>query len=167
MTRPAKWREHAACKGVDSELFFPVSGKREHATEALQVCAACPVRQACLDDAVERGDDWAVLGGHTAKERQAMRGDVALKHVRQAIRYHLDRGRTDTEIATRVGCGVAAVAQIRASRYTADRDAAILRLAADGASSRAIAAQLGIGREVVRGVLTRAARTAATAGEAA
>jgi hypothetical protein len=43
----ARWRELAACRGIDPEVFFP--GRGETAGPARRVCAACPVRQSCLE----------------------------------------------------------------------------------------------------------------------
>jgi WhiB family redox-sensing transcriptional regulator len=41
------WRNRAACKGVDPDIFYPVSD--EEAEEAKAICALCPVREACLE----------------------------------------------------------------------------------------------------------------------
>jgi WhiB family transcriptional regulator, redox-sensing transcriptional regulator len=69
------WRELAACRGADSELFYPVgddwagAGNARRAEAAKAVCADCPVALSCLADAVERGDLFAVLGGTLPDER--------------------------------------------------------------------------------------------------
>ena len=43
------WRDRAACRGMDINLFFiPPSGKND-ATAAKNVCATCPVAHPCLD----------------------------------------------------------------------------------------------------------------------
>ena len=46
----ASWRKRAACRGIDPEVFYPVSD--EDAEEAKAICAMCPVRQACLEHAL-------------------------------------------------------------------------------------------------------------------
>jgi len=46
----ARWREQAICRGTDLNLFYPERG--ESAGPARQVCAACPVRQQCLEYAL-------------------------------------------------------------------------------------------------------------------
>jgi WhiB family transcriptional regulator, redox-sensing transcriptional regulator len=46
----ARWRELAACRGIDLDVFFPSRG--ESAGPARQVCAQCPARQPCLDYAI-------------------------------------------------------------------------------------------------------------------
>jgi len=67
----ARWRELAACRGADLNLFFPERG--ESAGAARQVCAACPVRQACLDYAISNRIVHGVWGGLTERERRALR----------------------------------------------------------------------------------------------
>jgi WhiB family redox-sensing transcriptional regulator len=67
----ARWRELAACRGTDLELFFP--GRGESAGPARQVCAACPVRQACLDYAITNRIAYGVWGGLTERERRPLR----------------------------------------------------------------------------------------------
>jgi WhiB family redox-sensing transcriptional regulator len=68
----------AACRGQDLELFFGPDGERGEArdireTEAKQVCGRCPVREACLEDAMEHHDRHGVFGGTTADERAEAR----------------------------------------------------------------------------------------------
>jgi Transcription factor WhiB len=67
----ARWRELAACRGTDLNLFFP--GRGESAGAARQVCAACPVRQPCLDYAITNRIVHGVWGGLTERERRALR----------------------------------------------------------------------------------------------
>jgi WhiB family redox-sensing transcriptional regulator len=70
------WRELAACRGADPELFHPVGyawegeGNAARARAALAVCAVCPVQLECLSEAVELGDVFAVLGGTLPAERR-------------------------------------------------------------------------------------------------
>ncbi len=44
------WREQARCKGIDPEVFYPVSD--EESDEAKSICAECPVRLPCLEFAL-------------------------------------------------------------------------------------------------------------------
>ena len=67
----ARWRELAACRGADLSLFFPERG--ESAEPARRVCAACPVRQPCLDYAITNGIVHGIWGGLTERERRALR----------------------------------------------------------------------------------------------
>lgn len=72
---PEHWSERAACQGVDLAVFFPPSGGSQTSRPALRICASCPVRQECLDDAlaVEVTSSyqcvWGVRGGMTEPER--------------------------------------------------------------------------------------------------
>jgi len=66
-----RWRELAACRGIDLGVFFPERGAS--AGPARQVCAACPVRQPCLDYAVTNRITSGVWGGLTERERRALR----------------------------------------------------------------------------------------------
>ncbi len=70
------WRSHAACRGMSGEIFFPtaVEGPTYAAQVAVAkaVCAGCPVRSECLDEALARIPD-GIAGGLTAEERRALR----------------------------------------------------------------------------------------------
>lgn len=69
------WRELAACRDEDPELFFPVSelgpGARQVA-EAKAVCGRCPVRAQCLRYAVDAGLGHGIFGGTTEQERRQL-----------------------------------------------------------------------------------------------
>jgi WhiB family transcriptional regulator, redox-sensing transcriptional regulator len=70
------WRQRAACRDQDPELFFPLSemgpGARQ-AERAKSVCARCPVRAECLGYALDNGLDHGIFGGTTETERRALR----------------------------------------------------------------------------------------------
>ena len=67
----ARWRELAACRGAELNLFFPERG--ESADSARRICAACPVRQPCLDYAITNRIVHGIWGGLTERERRALR----------------------------------------------------------------------------------------------
>jgi WhiB family redox-sensing transcriptional regulator len=67
----ARWRELAACRGAGLDLFFPERG--ESAGPARLLCAACPVRQPCLDYAITNRITHGIWGGLTERERRALR----------------------------------------------------------------------------------------------
>lgn len=73
MTMHQDWTADAACRGLDTELFYPVADTARLAAPAKAICADCPVRADCLAWALEIGDDHAVLGGLTPRERRALR----------------------------------------------------------------------------------------------
>jgi WhiB family redox-sensing transcriptional regulator len=62
------WRQHAACRGVEPEIFYPASD--EEAAVAKSVCGVCPVRQLCLEYALSSRERDGVWGGATEKERR-------------------------------------------------------------------------------------------------
>lgn len=73
------WRDDAACRGTDPELFFPTGTARatttaymSQVTEAKRICRRCPVSVQCLAWAVETGQGYGIWGGMTEDER---RGD--------------------------------------------------------------------------------------------
>jgi WhiB family redox-sensing transcriptional regulator len=69
------WRDHAACRDVDPDLFFPfgTSGASMlQIDEAKQICRACPVCGPCLRWALDSGDA-GVWGGTTEDERRNLR----------------------------------------------------------------------------------------------
>lgn len=79
-----RWLDEAACDGADPAIFDPVN--RHVAARATAVCAACPVRRACLLDALEDEEDtaygpWLVRGGMTPKERRDLRGQARARLV--------------------------------------------------------------------------------------
>lgn len=65
------WQDSAACIGADTAIFFPESG--DPVGPAKAICRACPAREQCLADALERGEVHGVWGGLSAKERRKYR----------------------------------------------------------------------------------------------
>ena len=66
------WWPRAACKGTDQSLFF--ADDSESIAAAKAVCARCPVREQCLDFALQ-GRHYGIWGGLTDKERARLRRD--------------------------------------------------------------------------------------------
>ncbi|MFG3497683.1 WhiB family transcriptional regulator [Streptomyces sp. NPDC047928] len=74
------WRQAAACRDEDPDLFFPVGTGGPalmQAEEAKRVCARCPVRERCLEWALGTGQDFGVWGGTGENERRALRRRAA------------------------------------------------------------------------------------------
>lgn len=70
------WRELAACRPHDPELFFPLgpAGQSlEDAERAKAICASCPVRRDCLDFALDTSQEYGIWGGLTEDERRVLR----------------------------------------------------------------------------------------------
>lgn len=82
--RAADWRDRAACTNADPDLFFPEKNTPAATVrEAKRICASCPVRQACLEEAIRSGEPDAICGGLTAAERA---GKLGAPRVRRAGR---------------------------------------------------------------------------------
>jgi WhiB family redox-sensing transcriptional regulator len=62
------WRQHAACRGLDPEIFYPATD--EEADVAKAVCEVCAIRQACLEHALGSRERDGIWGGATEKERR-------------------------------------------------------------------------------------------------
>ena len=74
------WRNYAACRDVDPELFFPIGtadASLLQIDEAKQICRTCPVCGPCLRWASRIGAA-GIWGGTTEEERR--------KHRRRASR---------------------------------------------------------------------------------
>ncbi|MBC2902169.1 WhiB family transcriptional regulator [Streptomyces cupreus] len=71
------WQDRAACLStahhqVDPELFFPEPDEMDRIREAKALCVQCPVRNVCLDAALENGDSVGIRGGMTEEEREPL-----------------------------------------------------------------------------------------------
>jgi WhiB family redox-sensing transcriptional regulator len=70
---PVDWRQSAACRGSDPELWFsPLPAHRE---QAAGICAPCPVRSDCLSEALRfeatsGGGSFGLWGGRTEQDRR-------------------------------------------------------------------------------------------------
>ena len=70
-SRDLGWKADAACRDLETDLFFPASD--EDAGPALEVCASCPVREACLAFALATRQDDGIWGGTTEADRKRIR----------------------------------------------------------------------------------------------
>ena len=76
MTARANWRDDAACRDADPDLFFPIGAAGpalRQISEAKRICRACPARTPCLAWALENGVTDGVWGATTPDERRAIR----------------------------------------------------------------------------------------------
>lgn len=74
------WREHAACRAEDPDLFFPVGSTGPallQTQQAKAVCRRCPVRERCLEWALDSGQPIGVWGGTDENERRALKRRLA------------------------------------------------------------------------------------------
>lgn len=78
---PGRWWWEARCLGQGPDRFFPVGKSGGGATsESDQVirnakafCAGCPVREQCLDYALDNNIDDGIWGGATENRRKRIR----------------------------------------------------------------------------------------------
>jgi WhiB family transcriptional regulator, redox-sensing transcriptional regulator len=78
--RPARghrpdWRDDAACRDADPELFFPdgdIRSTQAHVKTAKLICRGCPVSAVCLNWALDSGQEAGIWGGLTEGERHRL-----------------------------------------------------------------------------------------------
>jgi WhiB family transcriptional regulator, redox-sensing transcriptional regulator len=76
LTQEDDWRDFAACRDTDPDLFFPVGTTGpaiEQIDSAKQVCNQCEAQVACLEFALASNQDSGVWGGTSEEERRALR----------------------------------------------------------------------------------------------
>lgn len=66
---PSPWRASAACRGLDPNLFFPKTGTSN--ADALAVCAGCPVRSECGEEAMANRERYGIYGGMSERTRRS------------------------------------------------------------------------------------------------
>lgn len=127
------WQDLAECRGMDPRLFVfqePRSGVRDRKViKAKAVCATCPVRAECLDDALG-WESIGVFGGTTEDERRRMRrqrrrtnnlpfGEANKTSKLTAVQVAEIRASGDTQIvlAERYGMSQTAISRIKRNIY--------------------------------------------------
>ena len=81
------WRHRAACREEDPELFFPIGTTGPalmQVEDAKAVCRRCDETEACLNWALENGQDAGVWGGMSEDERRALKRRRARARARTA-----------------------------------------------------------------------------------
>jgi WhiB family redox-sensing transcriptional regulator len=76
MTPRSDWRDDAACRDADPDLFFPTGttgAALRQIGEAKRVCRTCPAQTQCLAWALDNSVIDGVWGGTTGHERRALR----------------------------------------------------------------------------------------------
>jgi WhiB family redox-sensing transcriptional regulator len=74
--RRGTWRDRAACRRADPELFFPITAvgpALDQIAHAKRLCLGCPVRRPCLDWALRHDIQFGIWGGLTEDDRRAVR----------------------------------------------------------------------------------------------
>ena len=66
------WQKQAYCRGSGVD-FFPEQQVNTKILIATKFCDVCPVKQQCLDFAMNNRIDYGIWGGKTAANRRSMR----------------------------------------------------------------------------------------------
>lgn len=72
------WQAEAACRGRDATLFFsPATGelkeeKLAREARAKVICRECPVRNQCLEFALDTREPYGIWGGLNELERRRL-----------------------------------------------------------------------------------------------
>ena len=68
------WREGAACRGMDVNMFFPEKGGQGAVTtrKAKAICAGCAVQEHCLMFAIKADERLGIYGGTSERQRRAL-----------------------------------------------------------------------------------------------
>ena len=70
------WRERAACRDTDPDLFFPIGTTGpaiEQIEAATAVCRQCEAQAMCLEFALATNQEAGVWGGTSEEERRKLR----------------------------------------------------------------------------------------------
>lgn len=65
------WQAEALCAQTDPEAFFPEKGGSTR--DAKRVCSVCPVREECLQYAMDNDERFGIWGGLSERERRRLR----------------------------------------------------------------------------------------------
>jgi WhiB family redox-sensing transcriptional regulator len=81
------WRDVAACRDTDPDLFFPVGTTGpaiEQIENAKAVCRGCEAQAVCLEYALVTNQDSGVWGGTSEEERRQLRKQYLARQRRSA-----------------------------------------------------------------------------------
>jgi WhiB family redox-sensing transcriptional regulator len=70
----ADWMDEGNCRGMDPEIFHPHKEDKRGLARAVAICHNCPVREPCLEHALDEGTRVrGIWAGTSDKERGYMR----------------------------------------------------------------------------------------------
>lgn len=72
-----RWTRLAACADQDAPYMFPHEQDLDGIDDAKALCRACPVRERCLSEALDRNEGFGIWGGLTSAERRASKRKAA------------------------------------------------------------------------------------------
>lgn len=85
------WMEQAPCRDADPDLWFPESMDDGDAAAAREVCRDCPVKETCLEYALERCEPAGIWGGLTPAQRTRRNGRTPKRERHRKPRSNLAR----------------------------------------------------------------------------
>ena len=79
------WQLVAACRGMDSSMFFHPpeernSARQQRIAQAKAICRTCPAIAECLAHALKVQEPYGIWGGHSEDERAALLGVESLRY---------------------------------------------------------------------------------------
>jgi len=79
------WQLEAACRGMDSSVFFHPAAERDNArrqriADAKKICGQCPALAACREHALRVREPYGIWGGLSEDERAAALGVYSLRY---------------------------------------------------------------------------------------
>lgn len=90
----SNWRKDAACKDLPTEWWFDLHPKKQGKTgrplwteemkRAIAICQECPVKDECLDWALQN-EDYGIWGGTTPTQRKKLRAGTGMRLVAPEI----------------------------------------------------------------------------------
>jgi len=69
--REREWIKEAACRGMDTDLFFPERGDSEAVNKAKEICSKCSVSKECLEYGYS--ERFGLWGGLSPMPRRRLR----------------------------------------------------------------------------------------------
>jgi WhiB family redox-sensing transcriptional regulator len=72
VTGPNDWRARGECVNKDPEIWFA-----DRTAKARKICDGCPVREICLQDAIDERDFEGVRGGLSGRQRRRLAASMA------------------------------------------------------------------------------------------
>lgn len=100
------WMHDAACRGLETETFFPWKMTDHQAATAVSTCNRCPVQTECARYAIINNIEYGIWGGLSPRARREIASSRSTKdRARELETYNCymgfkDDGRTDPVKAT-------------------------------------------------------------------
>jgi len=75
------WVKQGACKGMDTNIFFPERGNVEAVVTAKNICFSCPVMMECREWALRNNPPCGIWGGFSKREIRRYRREEKLQRI--------------------------------------------------------------------------------------